>query len=385
MESQGYHPGKSHSIIRLKGVQTMSAKTIKVCVDRVLPPDLALQAAEAAVQENPANLPVVKFSPGMGAFPMPPGYMAVLTGKKWKNGRTLRVSFLDGVHDVQAKVERHAKEWSKHANIFFAFGIDPEAEIRISFQRPGSWSFIGTDSLVVSADNPTLNLGWLNAETPDEEYARVVLHEFGHALGCIHEHQSPEADIPWDKEAVYRYYMGPPNNWSKNEIDLNLFQRYSRDITQFTEFDPQSIMLYPVPNDFTIGDYEVGWNRELSERDKSFIGASYPAEEKPTVELKIGEKPTQAEIGEHGEEDLFTFVVRKHARYSVETGGRTDVVMTLSGPDDRTKAVAEDNDSGGAGNARITAPLAKGTYFVLIRHYRPTGTGKYSISVKADE
>jgi hypothetical protein len=55
----------------------MSEKIIKVCVDRVLPPDLALQAATAAIKENPANLPVVKFSPGMGALPMPPGYMAV--------------------------------------------------------------------------------------------------------------------------------------------------------------------------------------------------------------------------------------------------------------------------------------------------------------------
>ena len=363
----------------------MSEKIIKVCVDRVLPPDLALQAATAAIKENPANLPVVKFSPGMGALPMPPGYMAVLTGKKWKNGRTLRVRFLDGVHEVQAKVENYAREWSKHANIGLAFGVDPQAEIRISFQRQGSWSYIGTESLVVSANEPTMNFGWLNTETPEEEYSRVVIHEFGHALGCIHEHQSPAADIPWDKEAVYRYYMGPPNNWSKEEIDLNLFQRYSREITQFTEFDRKSIMLYAVPNEFTIGDYEVGWNRGLSEIDKSFIGASYPPEDKPAIELKIGEKPTRAEIGEHGEEDLFKFVVRKKARYTVETKGWTDVVMTLSGPDDRTKPVAEDDDSGGAGNAKITADLERGTYHILIRHYRPTGTGKYSISVKAEE
>jgi hypothetical protein len=363
----------------------MSEKIIKVCIDRVLPPDLALQAATAAIKENPANLPVVKFSPGMGALPMPPGYMAVLTGKKWKNGRTLHVRFLDGAQEVQAKVERYAKEWCKHANIGLAFGIDPKAEIRISFQQEGSWSYIGTDSLVVSAHQPTINFGWLNSETHEEGYSSVVIHEFGHALGCIHEHQSPDADIPWDKEAVYRYYMGPPNNWSKSDIDLNLFQRYSLEITQFTEFDPKSIMLYAIPNEHTIGDYEVGWNKELSEIDKTFIRTCYPFEEKPPVKLKIGTKPTRAEIGAHGEEDLFSFTVQKKARYTVATTGWTDVVMTLSGPDDRTKLVAEDDDSGGAGNAKITADLVRGTYHILIRHYRPTGTGKYSISVKSEK
>ena len=363
----------------------MSEKILKVCIDRVLPPDLALQAASAAVKENPTNLPVVKFSPGMGALPMPPGYMAVLTGKKWKNGRNLRVRFLDGVQEVQAKVERYAKEWSQHANIGLAFGIDPEAEIRISFQQQGSWSYIGTDSLVVSVDQPTINFGWLNSETHEEGYSSVVIHEFGHALGCIHEHQSPDADIPWDKEAVYRYYMGPPNNWSKSDIDLNLFQRYSREITQFSEFDPKSIMLYAIPNEHTIGDYEVGWNNELSEIDKSFIRTCYPFEEKSAVELKIGAKPTRAEIGAHGEEDLFSFTVPKKGRYTVATTGWTDVVMTLFGPDDPTKLVAEDDDSGSAGNAKITKALAKGTYQILIRHYRPTGTGQYNISVKPEE
>lgn len=51
-----------------------------------------------------------------------------------------------------------------------------------------------------------MNYGWLYPDTPDQEYSRVVLHEFGHALGAIHEHQHPEAAIPWDKPKVYEYY-----------------------------------------------------------------------------------------------------------------------------------------------------------------------------------
>jgi hypothetical protein len=35
-------------------------------------------------------------------------------------------------------------------------------------------------------------------------------------------------------------------------------------------------MQYPVPKELTIGGFEIGWNRELSEMDKSFIAKIYP-------------------------------------------------------------------------------------------------------------
>jgi hypothetical protein len=34
---------------------------------------------------------------------------------------------------------------------------------------------------------------------------RQVLHEFGHALGCVHKHCSPGADIHWNPEEVFFY------------------------------------------------------------------------------------------------------------------------------------------------------------------------------------
>jgi len=44
---------------------------------------------------------------------------------------------------------------------------------------------------------PTMNFGWLNEDSDEDEYSRVVLHEFGHSLSCIHEHQHPANGIPW--------------------------------------------------------------------------------------------------------------------------------------------------------------------------------------------
>lgn len=353
-----------------------------VCIDRSPPPEQLIEAAELSIQEDPANVPVIAIRPGMGVAPPTRQELAGITGKKWQNGRKLRVSFLDGEQSVQQRVEDHAKRWADYANISFEFGSDPDAEIRISFLQEGSWSYIGTTALAIDKAEPTMNFGWLDQNTPDEEYERVVVHEFGHALFCIHEHQNPVANIPWDKDAVYAYYMGPPNNWTKDQVDQNLFARYSADITQFSAFDPKSIMLYPIPNEHTIGDFEVGFNSTLSDTDESFIGTIYPRRQPAVNELEVDGPAVQDSIGEHGEEDTFEFAVMSGVKHVVETDGQTDVVMALFGPDDPAALLGQDDDSGKGSNAKIEAALEPGKYVVRIRHFRPTGTGSYSVSVR---
>jgi hypothetical protein len=355
---------------------------IKVCVDRILPPDKLVEASRRAIQENPSNARSVHFTPGMGAEPLPPNFMALLTGRKWQVGRTLRVRFLEGSPVMQDKVQVYAKTWLPFTNLKLVFGNDPQAEIRIGFEQDGSWSYIGTDALSIPANEKTMNFGWLTDTTEDGEYSRVVTHEFGHALGCIHEHQSPAANIPWDKDAVYKYYMGPPNNWTKEGVDSNLFQRYSQNITQFSAFDRDSIMLYAVPNEFTIGDFEVGWNTQLSALDKEFIAVAYPAAPVTATELAIGGPRLGARIGAHGEEDLYKFTVQTAGRYLMETRGWTDVVMSLWGPNDPATLLTEDDNSGWFLSARIIQLLQPGTYYLRVRHHNPKRTGSYSIWVK---
>lgn len=355
---------------------------IKVCMDRSLPATALLSASRAAIAENANNAPVLPRGRSLpGAFIDSPVALAALTGKLWQPGRTLRVHFLDGDPEIQARIQPFAQQWSEYANIKFQFVNDPNAEIRVSFAQPGSWSYIGTDALSIPKGQATMNFGWLKRSTPNDEYSRVVIHEFGHALGCIHEHQNPATDVPWNKEAVYDYYAGPPNNWTRQQTDINLFTRYSATLTQFTAFDRDSIMLYPIPNEFTIGDFEVGWNRVLSAMDKQFIASLYPGVMKLENELMIDAPATTAAIGEFGEIDKFTFAVTVAGRYRMETGGNLDLVMGLFGPNDETVGITEDDDSGRRLNAKIVADLQPGTYTLKVRHYSNRRTGDYQIGV----
>ena len=46
----------------------------------------------------------------------------------------------------------------------------------------------------------------------------------------------PNANIPWDKEKVYKYYNAPPNNWDKTMVDQNIFAHYNREEIYATAF-----------------------------------------------------------------------------------------------------------------------------------------------------
>ncbi|MEM7533672.1 MAG: peptidase [Chloroflexota bacterium] len=357
---------------------------LQACIDRDLPIELYVHSMRSAVKENPNNAPTIN------THRLPPGVipdivnLAGLTGKLWKPGRLLRVRFMDGDSQVHERITNVAKEWLNYANLKLEFGNDPDAEIRITFTQAGSWSYIGTDNLAIPKSQATMNYGWLTKATPLDEYHRVVLHEFGHALGAIHEHQNPAVNIPWDKEAVYDFYGAPPNNWSRDQVDVNFFTRYSADLTQFSDFDRESIMLYPVPNELTQGDYAVGWNKTLSDKDKSFMQTLYPFVEKLENELVIDAPATKESIGSFGEIDVFNFRVTNPGRYRMETTGRNDLQMSLFGPDDSARFLQQDDDSGRRLNPRIIASLGTGVYTIRVRHFSKRRTGDYTVFVRTE-
>ena len=204
---------------------------------------------------------------------------ALQKASKWDAGEIITVSFLDGDPAVQSRVRAVAQEWTAPgmANLTLSFRRDTtDTDIRISFQFVGSWSVVGKTCRNVPAPKATMNYGWLTPASTDDELRRVVLHEFGHALGLIHEHQNPAGGINWDRPAVIADLSGPPNNWDLPTIEFNMFTPHVAAETNFTALDPTSIMMYPIPAHWTTDGFSSDLNTDLSPTDCQFIRDEYP-------------------------------------------------------------------------------------------------------------
>ena len=252
---------------------------VKICFERVIPDNLDPERSVRRVLREQMGADVKhKLNPDELAHV---ARMAVVNSKKWQPGTILKCRFLDGSPKMKKQVEKIAHEWEKYCDIKFKFVTSGTAEIRISFYADkGSWSAVGRDALnqqYFPLHQPTMNYGWLRDDTEDGEYSRVVLHEFGHALGCVHEHQSPKFTRTWNVAAVMKYFQGPPNYWSPDDIKSNVLEKYSARGISATKFDPKSIMLYSFDAAlFSDGLGPTNENKCASKDDIQMIKAMYP-------------------------------------------------------------------------------------------------------------
>lgn len=328
----------------------------KLCYDRYLPRELAV----------PHLL-----------LPLGGGRTRAISPKKkqWPNGSTIKITFKGGTSTQQDMVRQIAPEWCEFANLKFEFTNNPGSTIRVSFDPDdGAWSYIGLDNLEIPVNAATLNLGWQDRN--------VILHEFGHMVGLAHEHQNPQGGIVWNEAAVIADLKGAPNFWDEATIRHNVIDKYSSDQIIGTAFDPQSIMLYAFPGTWTVSGQGTDFNGDLSKQDKDFVASSqmYPAANAQIPELTVY-SGLQASIASPGEQDLYKFTVAQAGQFVIETGGSTDVYLSLFGPNSQVKLIAQDDDSGAGANSRIEARLQPGTYYVQVRHYNANSTGPYRIWV----
>ncbi|WP_254410962.1 M12 family metallopeptidase [Dyadobacter diqingensis] len=203
----------------------------------------------------------------------------VLSATRWRwapgKSKVITVTFIDGVQSIQKRVQNIASAWEPLIGAKFMYVPNSQnADIKISFAQKGvSWSSIGTDS---KNRRPSMNFGWLEEEEIDSLFQSVVLHEFGHAIGLVHEHQLPNGNkIKWNVDSVYAYYMGYPNFWKIKDIKLNIFDRYSQNQIIGGKYDPLSIMMYHIPASLTEDGYTTPINVRISKEDKRTITDVY--------------------------------------------------------------------------------------------------------------
>ncbi|WP_447602252.1 hypothetical protein [Nitrospira sp. Nam80] len=220
--------------------------------------------------------------------------------QRWRPGETVTVAFLNGDNDLHREIAAATKVITDICHLTLDFGVDRttgshrtwseedadyKADIRVSFDKSGFWSLVGTDSVDGAIGSPlddvggrphqrSLNLGGFTSHRPDN-WRGVVRHEFLHALAFQHEHQNirgPCAEaFRWEDDfgyqptrdadgryisdtqgrrpGIYTYLAGFPNFWSRAKVDHNLLtQEDPRAVAG--PFDPGSVMLYRFPSLF---------------------------------------------------------------------------------------------------------------------------------------
>lgn len=329
-----------------------------------------------------------RYLPDAASMPVGVPRMSLLKAKKFAPGTTLRVGFAGGTAELRKGAQIAAEYLMQFAFIDFRFNNPPNStlDVRITFDpNQGAWSYLGTDSLNIPRKQATMNLGFEN----DRSTWQTAKHEFGHQLAAVHEHQV-EGGINWNREAVYRRYSGPPNNWNKAEIDANVLETYSRSILNGTAFDPRSIMAYPVDPSLTLDGRGVGFNADLSDMDKQWLREQYPGRDGGPTTPKFDYNldvydltPVSQSLSAAGERDLAKLKVEKTGRYIIEAVSRAQqrasLVLALFGPNNTTTLVAQTNNIGTDFDARIDTMLMPGEYAVQVSHADPSGVGEYGL------
>jgi serralysin len=249
----------------------------------------ALQTRLIPAEIKPEHLPVVRG--------------VVVRGLTWRRGETIKVCFHGGTPKARDRVAHIAREWMTYANVVFDFEEDGaprtcksnnSEDIKVSFvDNQGWWSVPGTTS---RTQDPSMNLQFYGVDTPrladgkpaDEALIRAtILHEFGHALGLMHEHQSPRASCDAEIDWTAAYRLGASMGWDRTQVDRNFRQLANATSLNASEVDRKSIMHYSLPPIiFKRGKGSacyVADNLELSEQDRRFIASVYPRDSAPIV------------------------------------------------------------------------------------------------------
>lgn len=210
----------------------------------------------------------------------------------------------------------------------------------------------------------TLKKGW-NLIASQEELS-LPIEEFFAARNFSTEDQSFDSVWAWNPETnnwqIYLPSESTENFNSRNNSSLETLQKIAPGKGYWINIKQELFFSYQEPP------------VELPEDDhaNSFEEAT---------PLALGVE-TSGEIAHAGDYDFFSFVITEAGEYSIQTLGNLDSYGTLL---DAQSTILEENDDWNGYNFFISKNLEPGTYYVVVHHYSPTGTGSYDILVEQYE
>lgn len=248
---------------------------VKICVDnKPLAVNLPPRRANAG---NP--LPKINSDGSLQQVGVIQQGLTGATEKMWNPGDVITVFLAtnNGSEYIRQQVRQYAKVWEQYANIKFEFVNDMKsAKVKVGFFRTNqSWSWVGREVLGNPLGEYTMNFGWFDAGTTQDEFSRTVTHEFGHVLGFLHEHKSPVSPLQWNLPKAYQYFK-EKNNWDEASVNNQVIAKYTQNNSNFSAYDPQSIMHYMIPQDLLLSGSGTVENYVLSATDKLYARIWYP-------------------------------------------------------------------------------------------------------------
>lgn len=194
------------------------------------------------------------------------------------------VAFLDGSKRQRENVRKYVQPWTQKGGaeiVEWAWDDMSKPHIRVTFAGKENKSNIGRQAASVTDRKvPTMYLADVGSDVGEERVRQVILHEFGHALGLRHEIQHPSSGIKWIRANVYADYYAA-SKWSKEEVNKNVLDVYTKDYLckGAKDYDPKSIMMYPILNDWTESHEALTPSSTLSDADLKCVATAYWAQD----------------------------------------------------------------------------------------------------------